>query len=76
MRTAIWRAWSRLRAGLGRVENFAYQSLRTDNLADDSLPDVLKRDLGLKDGRAGFCGDARFRWQKALEATRLPQGPL
>lgn len=76
MRTAFLRAWSRLRAGLRTAEHFAFESFRPDNLADESLPDALKRDLGLRDGRAGVCGDSQFRWQKALEATRLPQGPL
>lgn len=75
MRTALLRAWSRLRAGLRTAERFTLESLQPDNLADESLPDALKRDLGLEDGRIDYrC--AGFRQRKMLEATRLPQGPL
>ncbi len=75
MRTALLRAWSRLRAGLRTAEQFTLESLQPDNLADESLPDALKRDLGLEDGRIDYrCGG--FRQRKMLEATRLPQGPL
>ncbi len=75
MRTALLRAWSRLRSGLRTAERFILESLQPDNLADESLPDALKRDLGLEDGRIDYrCGG--FRQRKMLEATRLPQGPL
>lgn len=74
MRTALLRAWSRLRAGLRTAERFILESLQPDNLVE-SLPDALKRDLGLEDGRIDYrCGG--FRQRKMLEATRLPQGPL
>ena len=75
MRTALLRAWSRLRAGLRTAEQFAFESFQPDNLADESLPDGLKRDLGLEDGRVDFLCDG-FRQRKMLAATRLPQGPL
>lgn len=75
MRTAFLRAWSRLRAGLRIAERFARESLAPDNLADESLPDGLRRDLGLEDGRVDFRCDG-FRQRKMLAATRLPQGPL
>ncbi len=74
MRTALLRAWSRLRAGLRTAERFALESLTPDNLADESLPDGLRRDLGLEDGRVDFRCDG-FR-RKMLAATRPPQGPL
>jgi hypothetical protein len=75
MRTALLRAWSRLRAGLRTTERFALKTFQTDNLAHESLPDGLKRDLGLRDGRIDFRCDG-FRQSKMLEAARLPQGPL
>ena len=37
MRTALLRAWSRLRAGLRTAERFTLDSLQPDNLADESL---------------------------------------
>lgn len=75
MRTALLRAWSRLRAGLQTAERFTLESLQPDNLADESLPEGLRRDLGLEDGRVDFRCDG-FRQRKMLAATRLPQGPL
>ena len=71
MRTALLRAWSRLRAGLRTAERFTLESLQPDNLADESLPDGLRRDLGLEDGRVDG-----YRQRKMLAVTRLPQGPL
>lgn len=75
MRTALLRAWSRLCAGLRTAERFTRESLQTDNLADESLPDGLRRDLGLEDGRVDFRCDG-FRQRKMLAVARLPQGPL
>ena len=75
MRTALLRAWSRLHAGLRTAERFTLESLQPDNLADESLPDGLRRDLGLEDGRVDFRCDG-LRQRKMLAATRLPQGPL
>ena len=75
MRTALLRAWSRLRAGLRTAARFTLASLRPDNLADESLPDGLRRDLGLEDGRVDFRCDG-FQQRQRFAATRLPQGPL
>lgn len=75
MRTALLRAWSRLHAGLRTAERFTLESLQPDNLADESLPEGLRRDLGLEDGHVDFRCDG-FRQRKMLAATRLPQGPL
>lgn len=76
MRDALKRAWFRLSAGLRLVEHFAFELLRPDHLEDDSLPDNIKRDLGLLDGRSGVRRQLSARKSGMPEATRQPQGPL
>ena len=74
MRRYLSHAWSRLCAVLRALERFAFESFRSDDLAGESLPDDIKRDLGIRDGRGSGRGE--FRQEKLLAATRLPQGPL
>lgn len=71
MRTAAFSVWPRLFARLSTVEKFSRQVAKTRDCPEEELPDHLKRDLGLLDGREGV-GPGRARQSDAMrEALRL-----
>ncbi len=74
MRRYLSHAWTRVRAGLRALERFTFESFKPDDLAEESLSDDIKRDIGVRDGRGYFRSD--FRQGKLRAAARLPQGPL
>jgi hypothetical protein len=76
MRVAIKRAWFRMQAAPRLWDIFAFRATRRGNVVDDGLPDHIRRDLGLLEGRETKGDRTSFQKQKMLEAVRLQQGPL
>lgn len=76
MRTAAFRVWPRLLARLWIGMRFPRYVTIPQDCPEEELPDHLKRDLGLLDGREGV-GPGRRRQSDAMrEALRLLPRPL
>lgn len=76
MRTAAFSVWPRLFARLSTVEIFSRQVAKTRDCSEEELPDHIKRDLGLLDGRERVGPETAKPSDDMREALRLLPRPL
>lgn len=76
MSTVAFRVWPRLYAWLWSVEWLPFQAVRCRDAGEDELPDHLKRDLGLLDGRHGIGPQPERQSDELREALRRQPRPL